>query len=93
MKKSLFIVTILLLTVFVVSLGLAQAKEYKYVIVPKIVHPWFDKVNQGAQEMAEFLEKITGDTFVIDYRAPATASVVEQNRILEQAAATEPATT
>jgi len=91
MKKSLFIVTILLLTVFVVSLGLAQAKEYKYVIVPKIVHPWFDKVNQGAQEMAEFLEKITGDTFVIDYRAPATASVVEQNRILEQAAATEPA--
>ena len=36
MKKSLFIVTILLLTVFVVSLGLVQAKEYNCEIVPKM---------------------------------------------------------
>ena len=46
MKKSLFIVTILLLSVFVVSLGLAQAKKYKYVIL-RSSSPLVYKVNQG----------------------------------------------
>lgn len=93
MKKSVIgrlALVLVLAMVFVGGLSVAQAKEYRFVIVPKIVHPWFDKVTQGAKEMAALLESITGDKFVIDYRAPATASVVEQNRILEQAAATNP---
>ena len=84
------ILILVLVMVMLTGFGVASAKEYRFVIVPKIVHPWFDKVTQGAKEMAALLESITGDKFVIDYRAPATASVVEQNRILEQAAATNP---
>jgi ribose transport system substrate-binding protein len=84
------ILILVLAMVMLTGFGVASAKEYRFVIVPKIVHPWFDKVTQGAKEMAALLESITGDKFVIDYRAPATASVVEQNRILEQAAATNP---
>jgi len=93
MRKRMMDRVILILVLAMVMLtgfGVASAKEYRFVIVPKIVHPWFDKVTQGAKEMAALLESITGDKFVIDYRAPATASVVEQNRILEQAAATNP---
>lgn len=90
--KSLRFITIvtLLAVAMLVGSGIVQAEEYKFVIVPKVVHPWFDKVNEGAKEMAQILEQETGDKFIIDYRAPSTASVVEQNRILEQAAATNP---
>jgi len=90
--KSLRFITIvtLLAVAMLMGSGMVQAEEYKFVIVPKIVHPWFDKVNEGAKEMAQILEQETGDKFIIDYRAPSTASVVEQNRILEQAAATNP---
>ncbi|MDK2897219.1 MAG: ribose transport system substrate-binding protein [Candidatus Atribacteria bacterium] len=80
----------LLAVVMLMGVGIVQAEEYRFVIVPKVVHPWFDKVNEGAKEMAQILEQETGDKFIIDYRAPSTASVVEQNRILEQAAATNP---
>ena len=57
-------------------------KDLTFVIVPKVVHPWFDEVNKGAQKQAEILSK--------EYRAPETADVAEQNRVLEQAAVTKP---
>jgi ABC-type sugar transport system substrate-binding protein len=28
----------------------ASAKDYRFVIVPKVVHPWFDEVTKGALE-------------------------------------------
>ena len=61
-----------LIVVFVLGFGLlASAQtEYRFVIVPKVEHLWFDKVNQGALEMAQFLSEQTGDLIVIDYRAP-----------------------
>ncbi|MTI61467.1 MAG: sugar ABC transporter substrate-binding protein [Firmicutes bacterium] len=70
--------------------GVIAAKEYRFVIVPKVVHPWFDLVNDGAKEQARILEEQTGDTIVIDYRAPSKGQVTMQNDILEQAAATRP---
>ncbi|MDK2897730.1 MAG: ribose transport system substrate-binding protein [Candidatus Atribacteria bacterium] len=89
-RGTLWVLGICALMFLTLAIGVVGAKEYRFVIVPKVVHPWFDKVTQGAKEMAAFLESVTGDKFVIDYRAPSTASVVEQNRILEQAAATKP---
>ena len=93
MKKNVLcsLLVSVLVVLVIVGLGVTQAEEYRFVIVPKIVHPWFDKVTEGAREIAALLESITGDKFIIDYRAPSTASVVEQNRILEEAAAMNPA--
>ena len=68
----------------------ASAKQYRFVIVPKVVHPWFDAVVEGAKSQAKLMQEATGAEFVIDYRAPSKADVVMQNNILEQAAATKP---
>ena len=66
------------------------ADEYRFVVVPKVVHPWFDIVADGAREAAKMLSEQTGDTFEIEYLAPQSASVVEQNNIVERAIATRP---
>jgi ribose transport system substrate-binding protein len=68
----------------------AAGKEYKFVIVPKVVHPWFDQVNEGAKKAAAMIEKETGNKVTIDYRAPQSADVVMQNEILERSIATNP---
>jgi ribose transport system substrate-binding protein len=66
------------------------AEDMTFVIVPKCVHAWFDEVNKGAVAEAEVLSQQLGVEVKIDYRAPQTADVVEQNSTLEQAAATHP---
>ncbi len=70
--------------------GTTVAKDLTFVIVPKVVHPWFDEVNKGAQLQAQALSKQLGVTVTVDYRAPETADVATQNTVLEQAAATKP---
>lgn len=70
--------------------GEVVREDLTFVIVPKCVHPWFDEVNKGAKLQAEILSKQLGVKVTIDYRAPATADVAEQNTVLEQAAATRP---
>ena len=72
------------------ALGADPKKDYKFVIVPKVVHPWFDKVHDGATEAAKMLTDLTGSKITIDYRAPQTADVVMQNQILESSIATKP---
>ena len=67
-----------------------EARDLRFVIVPKVVHEWFDAVTSGAEVQAAILSDKLGVTVEIDFRAPATADVGEQNRILEQAAATMP---
>ena len=68
-----------------------QNKDMTFVIVPKVVHAWFDEVNKGAGKQADLLSEMLGVTIEIDYRAPQKADVVEQNTVLELAAATRPA--
>lgn len=65
-------------------------EDLTFVIVPKVVHAWFDEVNKGAVKQAEMLSAMLGAEVTIDYRAPQRADVVEQNTVLEQAAATRP---
>ena len=64
--------------------------ECEFVIVPKVVHPWFDQVNEGAKKAAKMIEDQTGSKVSIDYRAPQSADVVMQNEILERSIATKP---
>jgi len=81
-------ILILLLVLFLVPV--ASAKDFRFVIVPKVVHPWFDEVNKGAKEEADLLGKQLGVKIVVDYVAPTTADVTEQNSILERVATTKP---
>lgn len=81
-------ILILLLVLFLVPV--ASAKDFRFVIVPKVVHPWFDEVNKGAKEEADLLGKQLGVKIVVDYIAPTTADVTEQNSILERVATTKP---
>ncbi|GBQ14927.1 substrate-binding domain-containing protein [Swaminathania salitolerans] len=62
----------------------------RFVMIPKAVHPWFDKANNGAQAAAALLSKATGRQITVEYRAPQTADVSTQNDIIERAIATHP---
>ncbi|MDO5344661.1 MAG: substrate-binding domain-containing protein [Lachnospiraceae bacterium] len=72
------------------SMTANAAEDMTFVIVPKCVHAWFDEVNKGAVKEAEALSEAIGANITIDYRAPQSADVAEQNTTLEQAAATHP---
>ncbi len=67
-----------------------MARTLRFVIVPKVAHPWFDEVNKGAQAEAEILSREIGAEIVVDYMPPATADVGEQSAILEKAASSRP---
>ena len=67
-----------------------MAKALRFIIVPKVSHPWFDEVNKGAQAQAGILSRELGVEVVVDYRPPSVADVVEQNAILEKAASSRP---
>ena len=62
----------------------------RFVIVPKVVHPWFDEVNKGAWHQAELLQEQLGIDITVDYVPPSSADLSEQNSVLERAAAGRP---
>jgi ribose transport system substrate-binding protein len=70
--------------------GPAGGEEMRIVVVPKVVHPWFDDLVSYSRLQAEELGRQIGRRITIDYRAPTTADVAEQNSIIQQAAATRP---
>ncbi len=65
-------------------------KDLKFVIIPKVAHPWFDEVHQGALAQSEILKEQLGIKITIDYVAPSSAKLEEQTAILRRAAATSP---
>jgi ribose transport system substrate-binding protein len=65
-------------------------KNIHFVIVPKVAHPWFEEVHKGAMDQAELLKKHLGIDIQVDYMAPSSASVAEQNSILKKAADIQP---
>jgi ribose transport system substrate-binding protein len=67
-----------------------MARALRFIIVPKVAHPWFDEVNKGAQAQAEILSRELGVKIAVDYMPPLIANVVEQNAILEKAARSRP---
>ncbi|CAE6703859.1 substrate-binding domain-containing protein [Candidatus Nitrotoga fabula] len=67
-----------------------MANALRFIIVPKVSHPWFDEVNKGAQAQAKILSHKLGVEVVVNYMPPSVADVVEQNAILEQAAKSRP---
>ena len=58
-----------------------MARALRFIIVPKVTHPWFDDVNKGAQAQAEILSRELGVEIVVDYLPPSIVDVIEQNAI------------
>ena len=67
-----------------------MAKELRFIIVPKVAHPWYDEVNKGAQAQASLLRRELGVDIVVEYMPPTKADVAEQNSILEKATSSCP---
>jgi len=92
--KMIFYVLITLLIFSFTTSAFAQAKAKKtslrFVFIPKVVHPWYDMVIEGAKENADFLSKASGQKIVIDYIAPPQADVMIHNSTIERAIATKP---
>ncbi len=64
--------------------------EYRFVMIPVLAQAWFDIVHDAAAKSADNLSQQLGTRIVIDYQAPASADLVEQNTLLERAIATNP---
>lgn len=67
-----------------------MARDLRFIIVPKVAHPWFEEVNQGARTQAAILGRELGVEIVIDYLPPAVAGAVEQQAMLERATSSRP---
>jgi ribose transport system substrate-binding protein len=67
-----------------------MTRTLRFIIVPKIKHPWFDEVNKGALAQAELLSRELDVEIVVDYMPPSICDVVEQNEILDKAARSRP---
>ena len=65
-------------------------RRYRFIIVPKVVHPWFELVREGAKDAAEYLKQTAGIEVIVEFRAPKQPSAVEQNQILTSMIATQP---
>lgn len=57
-------------------------KELTFVFVPKVIHPWYDVVAEGAQYAVEEFAK-QGVTINVIWDQPPQADVVDQNQRIE----------
>lgn len=62
----------------------AQA-PLRFVMIPKVSHPWFDVVRQGAEQAGRMIQQQSGRPVRIDYQPPATAQLSQQAQLLEAA--------
>lgn len=62
----------------------------RFVIIPKVAHPWFEEVRRGALAQAQLLQEKLGGEISVDYVPPAKASVTLQDSLLAEVTATNP---
>jgi ribose transport system substrate-binding protein len=63
----------------------------RFVIIPKVGHPWFEEVRRGALTQAKLLQEKTGVEISVEYAPPSEADVTLQDSLLAEVAATSPA--
>lgn len=74
------------------SPAVAQSPQQslRFVLIPKLNHPWFDAVRGGAQQAGSMIEQQSGAAVVIDYRPPTQAEPALQAEILKAAIRSRP---
>lgn len=68
----------------------AAPQPLRFVLIPKLSHPWFDAVRSGAEEAAALIQRQSGSSAVVDYRPPASAAAALQADILKAAINSRP---
>lgn len=68
----------------------AEQKTYRFEMIAKVVHPWFDRVEQGARVAADSLAEETGNIFEIVANAPANPDVDQQNELIDRVISRKP---
>ncbi|QPN65734.1 substrate-binding domain-containing protein [Synechococcus sp. CBW1006] len=68
----------------------AAPEPLRFVLIPKVTHPWFEAVREGAEAAARMIEQQTDTTAVIEYRPPARAEAGLQASILQAAIHSKP---
>ncbi|MCT0225483.1 substrate-binding domain-containing protein [Synechococcus sp. CS-1328] len=76
--------------VLAASAAEAAPQMLRFVLIPKVTHPWFDAVREGAEDAARMIKQQTDSTAVIEYRPPVRAEVGLQAAILEAAIRSKP---
>ena len=61
-----------------------MATTLRFIIIPKVQHPWFDEVNNGAQAQAEILSRALGAEIVVDYMPPSICDIDLRHRRAER---------
>ena len=69
---------------------LKMEKTLRFVIIPKVAHPWFEEVHKGALAQAEILGRELGAEIIVDYLPPSVCDVAAQSTILDNVAASRP---
>lgn len=63
----------------------ATQPPLRFVLIPKVSHPWYDVVRQGAEQAGRMIQQQSGRPVQIDYQPPATAQLTLQAQLLEAA--------
>lgn len=68
----------------------AGGEPLRFVLIPKVSHPWFEVVRQGAEDAARMLAAQTGRPASVDYQPPARAEIALQEALLRGAIRSRP---
>jgi len=68
----------------------ASPQPLRFVVIPKVAHPWFEVVRGGAEAAAAMIQRQSGAATTIDYQAPAQAEVAAQAELLAAAIRSRP---
>ena len=63
----------------------APQPPLRFVLIPKVSHPWYDVVRQGAETAGRMIQQQSGRSVLIDYQPPTSAQVSQQAQLLEAA--------
>lgn len=68
----------------------AEKTTYRYIFIPKLVHSWYDAVQEGIATAEAELEQELNVDIEVEWLAPSVADGVEQADLLESAISKKP---
>jgi ribose transport system substrate-binding protein len=96
MLKKKIMIWLVSVTAFTLCIGFSSAsfgvekKRYHFILIPKLVHPWYQDVLNGANEAAELINSTGKYDVRIEWNAPTVCDPAVQVKTIEAAIAKRP---